>query len=419
MAPSPVAARRATLHDVFAIGEFRVLWLAQLLSGAGDQLAMVALTVLVYDRTRSPLLAAATYAASVAPTLAGGIVLAGLADKFPRRRVMIGCDLLRAALILLMLLPGTPPAALVGLLATVTFCEAPFMAARAAVYPEVLPGARYALGTAVTLTACQFAQVAGFAAGGATVALFGVRLSLLADAATFGLSALIIRLGMKARPPVAADRASRRSTTAAGIRLVFATPALRTPMLLGCLVAFYTVPEALAVPLAGAAGGGPVAAGLVLASGAAGCGIGMIAFGRFVAAATRERWVRPLAVAGCAVLIPSAAHPGLAALLAILLVSGACACYQPTLNAAFVAAAPAHQRSQVFGVALATITLAQAAAMVLAGAAAGRFPSTDVVAAAGVIGCALASAPMTVRACRVSRGQRDGHHQADARTDAY
>ena len=51
-----VATERATYRDVFGVSEFRNLWLAQLLSVSGDQLARVALTVLVYNRTsrRSP-----------------------------------------------------------------------------------------------------------------------------------------------------------------------------------------------------------------------------------------------------------------------------------------------------------------------------------------------------------------------------
>ena len=44
---------RAAFRDVFAVAEFRALWLAQILSVGGDQLARVALTFLVYDRTRS------------------------------------------------------------------------------------------------------------------------------------------------------------------------------------------------------------------------------------------------------------------------------------------------------------------------------------------------------------------------------
>ena len=78
------------------MAEFRALWLAQLLSVIGDQLARVALTVLVYDRTRSALLAAITFVASIVPTFFGGVTLAWLADRYPRRAVMIACDLIRA-----------------------------------------------------------------------------------------------------------------------------------------------------------------------------------------------------------------------------------------------------------------------------------------------------------------------------------
>ena len=46
----------ATFAEVFGVSEFRVFWLAQVLSVAGDRLALVALTVLVFDRTHSPLL---------------------------------------------------------------------------------------------------------------------------------------------------------------------------------------------------------------------------------------------------------------------------------------------------------------------------------------------------------------------------
>ena len=53
---------RATFRDVFAVREFRALWFSEVLSVAGDRLALVALTLLVFDRTKSPLLAALVYA---------------------------------------------------------------------------------------------------------------------------------------------------------------------------------------------------------------------------------------------------------------------------------------------------------------------------------------------------------------------
>ena len=150
---------------MFAVAEFRALWAAQLLSVIGDQLARVALTVLVYDRTRSALLAAITFVVSIVPTFVGGVTLAWLADRYPRRGVMIVCDLARYALVLVMAIPGLPLSVLVALLFLVTLVGAPFASARAAIYPDVLEGEKYVTGTAVLLTTLQFAQVIGFAAG--------------------------------------------------------------------------------------------------------------------------------------------------------------------------------------------------------------------------------------------------------------
>ena len=149
------------------------LWLAQVLSVAGDQLARVALTLLVFDRTGSSLLAAVTFAASVVPTFVGGIALSGLADRWPRRRVMIACDLGRALLVAVMALPGVPIAGLVGLLFLVTLISAPFTSARAALYPDILAGDRYVVGTAVTLTTSSSPRCWASWLGGAVVAFSG------------------------------------------------------------------------------------------------------------------------------------------------------------------------------------------------------------------------------------------------------
>ena len=393
-APGAVPApSKATFGDVFAITEFRALWLAQVLSVGGDQLARVALTLLVYERTRSALLAAVTFAASVVPTFIGGIVFSGLADRLPRRRVMIACDLLRMALVGVMALTHVPTVVLVVLLFLVTMIGAPFLSARAALYPEILTGDLYVLGTAVTLTTLQFAQVLGFALGGAVVGFFGVHTSLLLDAATFALSALITRVWVRSWPAAkaAAGRAFRLRDMATGVQLVFTTPALRTPMLLGWLAACYNVPEGVSAPLAAAVGGGAVAVGLILASQALGASVGAVAFSRLVAPAVRLRWMNTLAVGACGTLVLFVFHPPLPAMLAVLFLSGIFDCYQLAANASFVNAAPAAQRSSAFGVALGGMSLGQGAAMVAAGAIAEHHPAPDVVAASGAIGvlCAV------------------------------
>jgi MFS family permease len=393
------ADARATFGEVFRIGEFRALWIAQVLSVAGDQLARVAITLLVYDQTRSALLAAVAFAASVVPTFAGGLLLSGLADRWPRRQVMIGCDLSRALLVGLMALPGMPLAVRVGLLVLVTLISAPFTSARAALYPDILAGDRYVLGTAVTLTTLQFAQVLGFAAGGAAVAFFGVRASLLADAATFIVSALITGLWVHARPvrPADQDRTGLAGMTGgpgrglrAGLRLVFRTPALLTPMLFGWLAAFYNVPEGVAAPLGHDLGGGAVAVGLILAAGAFGASVGAVLFGRLVEPQWRLRWMAPLATISCAVLMLFFFQPPLPVALLVLTASGIFDCYQLAANAAFVRAVPHEQRSQAFGIAQGGMNLGQGTAMIIAGAAAQHVAPSDVIAATGLLGTAAA-----------------------------
>jgi MFS family permease len=388
----PVPAAKVTYGDVFRISEFRALWSGQLLSVAGDQLARVALTVLVYDRTRSALLAAVTFIMGVVPIFLGGIFLSGLADRLPRRAVMIGCDVARLLLVVVMTVPGLPLAGLVALLFAVTMLSAPFTAARAAIYPEILAGERYTVGTAVSLTTFQLAQVIGFGVGGVLVSFFGVRTSLLADAGTFAASALLIRFGVAARAAAHSGEARPGviAGLAAGVRLVFGNPALRTPMLFGWLAALYNAPEGIATPYARSLGGGAITVGLLLAFPAFGYTVGALAFGRLAGTRRRTRLMGPLATACSALLILIALGPGLPAVLVILAASGACACFQVAANSGFVAAAPPGQRSQAFGLATAGMSLGQGAAMVLAGAAVPYFAPGTVIAAAGALGTAAA-----------------------------
>jgi MFS family permease len=376
-------------RDVFAVAEFRALWAAQVLSVGGDQLARVALTVLVYAHTGSALLAAAAYAASVAPTFLGGLLLSGLADRWPRRRVMIVCDLARVPLAALMALPGTPTAALIGLLCAVTALGAPFSSARAAIVPDVL-GDAFPLGTAITMTTYQAAQVGGFVAGGAVVGFFGARTAICIDAGTFLASAAIVALGVRHRPAPAAVRTAAKNgeSLLATARLLLGQRAVRVPLLLGLLSAAYNVPEAIAVPLARAAGGGPVAASVVMAAPALGAALGVTALTMLVGPEMRQRMTVPLAFGACAILIAAALQPGLAGILVILLASGLCDSYQVGANAAFVAAVPDERRGQAFGLAIAGMQLGQGAAMILAGVIASQADPWLAVAVAGAVGAA-------------------------------
>ena len=384
---------RATFRDVFAVREFRALWFSEILSVAGDRLALVALTLLVYNRTGSPLLAAITYAAGYLPWVIGGLFLAEVADRRPRRTVMVVCDVVRAVLVAAMAVPGVPLLALVALLFATTMFTPPFESARAAITPDILQGELYVLGTAVTQTTFLAAQVAGAAGGGVAVAFVGTRPALVIDAATFVLSGLLIAFGIRARPAAARPEtvhSSPLARTRQGFRLVFGDPALRILLLLGWLVAFYTVPEGVAAPYATRLGGGPIATGLVLASTVFATTIATPLFTRFVRARQRLALMGPLAVLTCATLVLTALHPGLLVSLVIFSLSAAFGSYQIAANTAFVIRVPNERRSQAFGLANMGVVVGQGAAFVAAGAAAEVISPAAVIAISGAIGAVIA-----------------------------
>ena len=72
--------------DLLRIRVFAILYGAQLLSTIGDQLARVALAVLVFDSTGSSAITALTYATTFLPAVCGGIVLARIGDRLSRPR---------------------------------------------------------------------------------------------------------------------------------------------------------------------------------------------------------------------------------------------------------------------------------------------------------------------------------------------
>jgi len=131
--------------------EFRALAAAGLLSAVGDQVARVALSVLVFDRTSSALLTALTYALTFLPAVIGAPLLSGLADRRPRRQLMVGLDLIRAALVAAMAVPGLPLPILLALLVVVNVAESPFDGARAALVPDIT-GDRYLAAVVVDRT---------------------------------------------------------------------------------------------------------------------------------------------------------------------------------------------------------------------------------------------------------------------------
>lgn len=399
-APVAVSAenRRERSPGAFAVAEFRALWLAQVFSVAGDQLAAVGIAVLVFDRTGSPAWTALSYAMTFLPDLAGGALLGGLADRYPRRHVMIACDLARAALVAVMAIPGQPVAFLVVILAVTQLLSAPFQAARNAVLPAVLAGERYLAGVMVSRITLQLGQVAGFAAGGVVVATLGTGSALRVDAGTFLLSAALVRACVRPHRPAGADGKSPTwwGGIRAGFALVAGDPQLRSLIGLACICGAYVVPEGLAAPYAAQIHAGTTAVGWLMAASPAGMVTGMLLLRRLPATA-RPRLMGPLAVASCAALLPTALGPPLAWTVVLWYASGTASAYNMITNVMFVQRVPDHARGQAVGLAQAAIRLAQGIGIVGSGLLAQVLTPAVVVAVAAVAGVLLACAAMSPR----------------------
>lgn len=391
--------RRAGTLRAFAVPEFRLLWLAGLLSVVGDQLARVALSIVVFERTESAAWSAATYALSMLPALFSGAVLSWLADRFPRRRVMVCCDVARAALVAVMAVPVLSLWALAVLLVLVQLVEAPFSAAQGAVLPEMLR-ARYEAGQAVQQVTTQVCLVLGFAAAAFVVVGVGAHAALAIDAATFAVSAVLIRAGLGPYPPAAGvdgepAMASWWHRVVAGAVVVARDRRLGTLVWLGWLALFTVVPEGLAVPFAqqvGAAGGW---IGVILAAEPAGAVLGASLL-RLIPRQTRICALGVLAVGTSVPLMAYWGRPQLGAALALLFASGVCSGYQVTAGATFVQLTPAAVRGRALGFARTGMIAGQGIGVVLGGVLAQQVGASMAIAWAGTAGALVALAAAAV-----------------------
>ncbi|BCJ45905.1 MFS transporter [Actinoplanes ianthinogenes] len=379
----------AGYREVFAVREYRHLFTANLLSMIGDQLTAVALSFLVYQRSGSSLLAALTFAGSYLTWVVGGPLLAVLADRLPRRRVLLGGDLVRAALVLLMLVPGMPVALLVAIAFVANLCRPPFQSARSSLLPDILHGDRYPVANGLDNIVAEVTQVAGFALGGLLVTVGSAQTVLAVDAATFLLSATLIATGLRrcaAATEVAAEPSgSWWAETTAGVRVVFTDRALRSYLLLFWLACLVYGTEGVVAPLAGEYGGGARVGGLLLAMMPAGVAIGGVLLTRFCPPELRQKLMLPLAVLSCAVLLPVAAQPPLPVVLVLLFVSGLAGAFSIPLNALFGRAVPAAYRARAFGVAMSGLCAVQGLSMLGAGAVAETVRPSLVVGGAALL----------------------------------
>lgn len=176
--------------------DLRRLLIGQAASWLGDQMTPLALTFAILDRggsaTAVGVVLAAGTAAMVVFLLLGGVI----ADRWPRRRVMLGADLLR------LVVQGVTA----GLLATGRWQvwelaalqaawgvgAAFFFPALTGLLPEMVPPEQLRAANALQGVAASLGALAGPGLAGALVATIGAAPAVAVDAATFAFSALFL-----------------------------------------------------------------------------------------------------------------------------------------------------------------------------------------------------------------------------------
>lgn len=382
--------RTARFRDVLSVREFRFLWLAQAQSRAGDQIARVAVALLVFDRTGSAALTALTYALTYLPPLITAPFLSGLADRYSRRAVMVSVDLLRAVLIGLMAIPGLPLPVLALLLVAATCPEPLFSAARVATVPRTLPGNLFPVGMSIISSTDQIAQIAGFALGGIVVGAFGPHPALAANAVTFLVSAALLHWGVGPHLPEHDGIGPKRGSgfALAGIRLVVGDRRLFAIAGLVWLVGCFVVAEALAAPYAAEIGAGDEAVGVLMASVVIGTAIGALLVAR-LNSDWRRRLTVPLAVAVGVPLMATAAAPPLWLTVILWILAGVFHAYVVLAQVRFAQFIPDGMRSRAIGFAAAGLQTAQGLGIAIGGMLASAIsPSAaiGICAAAGSLG---------------------------------
>ncbi|MYW97932.1 MFS transporter [Amycolatopsis rubida] len=377
---------KATYGQVFADHRFRVLFAARALGVTADALRSVALSILVFNRTDSPLLAAVAFSIGFLPQAIGGTFLGALVDRFPPRE-LIATGYLAQCLTGMALayahLPVTVGLILVGAVA----CATPvFTGASSLFVAEALHGDAYVLGRSLFYLVAVGAQLAGLAGGGVVTAVLGAEHTMAATAVLHLAAALTTRLCLprQARPernkPEAVVRASWQRN-----RQLLGIPAVRKLLLVQCIPSgFAAAAESLLIPYCAERQFTSTQAGFLLACLPAGMLVGDLAVGRLLEPAARERLVLALlltlALPSVLLTLP-VPYP---VVVVVFIVTGSGFAYLLGIQRAFLAAVPEQLRGQSFALLNTGTMTTQGAAPALFGGIAEFLPVAVAVSLTGV-----------------------------------
>ena len=202
------------MFNILRQRNFGLLWFGQLISTIGDWVLFVALPFYTYGLTGSTLATGAMFMASTLPRLLLGSVAGVFVDRWDRKRTMIVADVLRGALLLLLLLVHSREQLwLIYLTAFVVAMVGQFFApAKSAIIPRLVSQKDLLSANSLNALSDALTRLVGAGLGGALMGALGFGSVVWLDAASFLFSAFMLAfITVPAAQTATAPKAGPRS----------------------------------------------------------------------------------------------------------------------------------------------------------------------------------------------------------------
>ncbi|MFI8964925.1 MFS transporter [Streptomyces sp. NPDC053493] len=232
--PAPAAAQEAP-RRVFAdltplrtSADYRRLWFGNSVSWVGQGMTTLAVSLQVYDITRSPFSVGLVGLFSLVPLVVFGLYGGAIADTVDRRKLGLasagGSAVLSAALAAAAFAGFHHVWFLYGIVALQAVCAALNAPARSSMIPRLLPPEQLHAANALNSMTSTFGTLVGPSLGGVIVGLAGYQTAYLVDAIAFSASLY----AMWRLPSMLPERTgARRASVLDGLRFLATRPNLR------------------------------------------------------------------------------------------------------------------------------------------------------------------------------------------------
>lgn len=406
-----------TYRELFAVREFRAIFIAQCLANAAAAAGSLALGTVTYAATGNAALTGLSMFGGPLIRLAASWFTSSAADLLRPRQALMAVATVTGAADLLQAVPGMAWGARFALLALPWVAMAVTSGSMLALVSDILPEGSYVFGRATINIAVGGMQVAGYGLGGLLLVALTTSGLFLTAAGAAAVAVAVVYRGIGDHPPrvtgqslVSRSRSVNRALLGSRLlRPVFIAGCVPNGLVVGC--------ESLFVPF------GAHAAGYLLAVTSAGMLTGDILVGRVLPAAARTWLVEPLRFLLAAPYVLFLLRPPLPAALALGFLASAGYAASLPLQERLLAHTTPDVRGQVLGLYSAAMMAMQGIAAVLAGLLAQRLGGgpSGAATAIGLLGCASLTVTVTLipglRRTRPRRGAQEGGRAPVAVTD--